>query len=277
MRKLSNFVRSLLIAIGSLSGFVTILWAFFSSSLSSLANKCPWGLLFGLLLVAIIYALYANRSKSKIELGLSDKVKAKIFFGDLFESKEIIVVPVNEYFDTIVDDKIISSNTIHGKFVQKYFGGNEAELKKQIKKELAQYAPLETNSDRKYGNKNKYSLGTVCEIKNGNKVFYLVALTRFNANHRAEVKNSEYLRVLCDLFSYIEQNSQGRKVSIPLIGAGHSGVSLSKQKLLEFLLFSIALKDDLTLINGVNIVLHESIKKEIDLSSTEILFNTIRA
>ncbi len=275
MRTLSNFVRSLLIAIGSLSGFVTILWAFFSSSLSPLANKCPWSLLFLLLTLAVIYALYANRCKNKIELNLSDKVKAKIFFGDLFESKEIIVIPVNQYFDTIVDEKIISSNTIHGKFIQKFFGGNEAELKKQIKKELTKYAPLETNSERQHGNKKKYPLGTVCEVKNGNKVFYLLALTRFNTSHRAEVKNSEYLRVLCDLFSYVEQNSQGKNVSIPLIGAGHSGVILSKQKLLEFLIFSIVLKDDLTLINGVNIVLHESIKKDIDLSSTEILFKTI--
>ncbi len=275
MRKFSNIVRSLLIAIGSLSGFVTILWAFFSSDMSTLANKCPWSLLLGLFTLALIYALYANRSKSKIELSLSDKVKAKIFFGDLFESKEIIVIPVNEYFDTTVDDKIISSKTIHGKFIKTFFGGNEAQLKKQIKKGLSQYDPLETNSERKSGNKNKYPLGTVCEIKNGSKVFYLIALTRFNLNHRAEVNNSEYQRVLCDLFSFIEQNSQGRSVSVPLLGAGHSGVNLSKQKLLEFLLFSIALKDNLTLINGINVVLNESIKEDIDLSSTEILFKTI--
>lgn len=275
MRKLSNFIRSFFVATGSLSGFVTILWAFFSPSLSSFANRCPWSLLFGLFILALIYALYANRSKRKIELSLSDKVKAKIFFGGLFESNEIIVIPVNEYFDTTVDDKIISSKTVHGKFIQRFFGGNDAELKKQIKKELKRYKVLGTNLERKFGNKNKYALGTVCEVKKGSKVFYLVALTRFNSNHRAEVRNSEYQRVLCDLFSYIEQNSQGRKVSIPLVGAGHSGVNLSKQKLLEFLLFSIALKDGLTLINGVDVVLHESITKEIDLSSTEILFKTI--
>jgi hypothetical protein len=102
MRKLLNFIRSFFVATGSLSGFVTILWAFFSPSLSSFANRCPWSLLFGLFILALIYALYANRSKRKIELSLSDKVKAKIFFGDLFESNEIIVIPVNEYFDTTV-------------------------------------------------------------------------------------------------------------------------------------------------------------------------------
>jgi len=275
MRKFNDFVKSLFIAIGVLSSFVSISWAFFSKTLNPLVNKCPWGYLFILLFMASIYALYSNRTKKKIQLKLSEKVKAKVYFGDLFESEGILIIPVNEYFDTKVDEKIISSNTIHGKFVQNFFGGNEAELKRQIKKGLASCEILESNLERKSGNKNKYPLGTVCEVKNGSKIFYLLALTKFNSNHRAEVKNSEYQRVLCDLFSYIEQNSQGRKVSAPLIGAGHSGVTLSKQKLLEFLLFSIALKDSLTLINGINIVLHDSIKKDIDLSSTEILFKTI--
>lgn len=262
-------------AIGVLSSFVTILFLFFSPSLSSFANKCPWSLFFVFFIPVLAYTLYATRSKRKIELSLSDKVKAKIFFGDLFKSNGIIVIPFNECFDTIVDDKIISSKTLHGKFIQSFFGGNEAELKKQIKKKLRRYKALETNSKINIGNKNKYPLGTVCEVKTDSKVFYLVALTRFNSNHRAEVKNSEYQRVLFDLFTYIGQHSQGREVSIPLIGAGHSGVSLSKQKLLAFLLFSIAFKDGLTLTNGVNVVLHKSITKEIDLSSTEILFKTI--
>jgi len=275
MRQFSNFMKSLFVAIGVLSSFVTILWAFFSSSLSPLANKCPWTLLATLSLIALTYAVLSNRNKNKIELRLTDKVKAAVFYADLFEANEIIVIPVNEYFDTIVDEKVISSKTVHGKFIQKFFGGNEADLKNQIRKGLSKFKPLEVNGERKNGNKKRYSLGTVCEVKSGSKIFYLLALTKFNSNHRAEVKNSEYQRVLCDLFSYVEQHSQGRKVSVPLIGAGHSGVNLNKQKLLEFMLFSIALKDELTLINGIDVILHESVKKEISLLSTEILFKTI--
>lgn len=263
-------------AIGTLSGFVTISFALFSSSLEPIVSKCPWGFLLGILSIALIYAFYSIRKRTEIELSLSDKVKAKIFYGDLFKSKGIIVIPVNDYFDTIVDNKIVSSNTLHGKFIKSVFDGNEAELKKQIKQQLGKYnKPLGVNSSRKFGNKKSYPLGTVCQVTSGNGVYYLVALTKFNSNDRAEVKNSEYQRVLCDLFSYIEQNSQGREVNIPLIGAGHSGVKLGTQKLLEFLLFSISLKDDLTLINGINIILHESVKADIDLASTEILFKTI--
>lgn len=266
MRKLFNITRSFFVAIGTLSSFVTILWAFFSFNLSMLVDKCWWCILVTLA-PALIYAIFVNRNKKQIHLSLTNKVKVKIFYGDLFESDGIIVIPFNEYFDTTVDEKIISSKTIHGVFIQRFFGGNDAELKKQIKTGLSSYEPLEINEERKVGNKKKYKLGTVCEVKNGSKVFYLLALTRFNSNHRAEVKNSEYQRILCDLIFYVEQNSQGRKVSIPLIGAGHSGVRLTKQKLLEFLLFSIVLQDDLTLTNGLDIILSASIKSDIDLSN----------
>lgn len=267
--------KSFFTAIGILVSLVALL-SFFSC-FTELVNKSPLCSLFVIVTIALIHAVYINWPKSKIELKLTEKVKTKIFFGDLFEADEIIIIPVNEYFDTIVNDEIISSKTLHGKFISKFFGGNVADLTKQIKNGLANYPPTSLNSERKSGNKKKYSLGTVCEVKKDSKIFYLVALTRFNNNNRAEVLNSEYIKVLCDLFSFIEQNSQGRKVSIPLIGAGHGGANFSKQKLLEFLLFMIVLKDELTLINGVDIVLHDAIKNDIDLSTTEILFKTIRS
>lgn len=275
MRKFRIFLKSMFEAIGVIGGFVTIAWAIFQGELEKIDISCPWLIIFIIFLVSFVYALSTIWPKTKIKLKLSEKVKAEVSFGDLFSSKGIIVIPVNEYFDTVVDDKIISSKTLHGIFIRNYFGGNESDLKRQISNELKNIEQIDINSKRPSGNKKRYPLGTVCQVKKDEKVFFLVALTKFNENDRAEVKNSEYQRVLCDLFSYIEQNSQGRKINIPLIGGGHSGVNLSKQKLLEFLLFSIGLKDNLTLISGVSIVLHDSIKNEIDLNLTEILFKSI--
>lgn len=262
-------------AFGIESGFVTVLWAIFPNQLSSAVSKCPWVFLLVIGVVSISFGLFTVRKKKKIYLSLSDKVKASISYGDLFTKDGITVIPVNEYFDTLVDDKVIAINTIHGKFVRQFFGGDENNLKSQITKSLNGIPFIDTNTKRTSGNKKKYPLGTVARVVKDNKVFYLVALTKFNENHRAEVLNSEYQRVMCDLFTYVNQHSQGKKVNVPLIGAGHSGVNLSKQKLLEFLLFSISMNDNLTLINGVEIVLHTSVENEINLSMTEILFNSI--
>ncbi len=261
--------------LGVISSIVTIIWAIFPLEA---ANFVKNNLSIALAVIAIIiisYSLYSVRKKYIVELKLSDRVKVNVFFGDIFKYDGITVIPVNDYFDTLVDNKVVSSNTLHGIFIKKIFGGNENNLREQIKSGLSNVTPIDTNSNRTIENNKRYPLGTVCEVKNDGEVFYLVALTRFNENHRAEITNSEYQNVLCQLFAFIEQKSQGRKVNIPLIGGGHAGVKFSKQKLLEFLLFSIALSDNLTLINGANVVLHESVKDEIDLSITEILFKSM--
>ncbi|WP_438468681.1 macro domain-containing protein [Vibrio vulnificus] len=263
-------------AFGIISSMVTVLWAIFPKDLPDFVAKCPW-LIFGvLILISICYGLTTVRNKNKITLNLTPKVKAKIYDGDLLAQNGIIVIPVNDYFDTIVDNKIISENTLHGMFIKRFFGGDEKNLRSQITKVLSTVTPASVNTTRKTGNKKRYPLGTVVEVTKDERVFYLVALTRFNDNHRAEIKNTEYQQVLCSLFSYIHQFSQGRKVSLPLMGSGHSGVNLSKQKLLEFLLFSIAMNDNLTLIDGIDIILHSSNKNEINLTMTEILFNSIK-
>ena len=72
------------------------------------------------LLLATICTLveFLNR---KCTFRIRNNLKINIFYGDLFEQKGNIIIPVNEYFDTIVDDKIIAEKTLHGQFVKKIF------------------------------------------------------------------------------------------------------------------------------------------------------------
>ena len=56
-------------------------------------------------------------------------------FGDIFseeyKSKNVVIaIPVNRCFDTIVNDKLISSNTLHGKVINKIKDSSELEYKK---------------------------------------------------------------------------------------------------------------------------------------------------
>ncbi|GHW13217.1 hypothetical protein VCSRO54_2501 [Vibrio cholerae] len=275
MRKFLIFIKNTLMAIGVISSFVTVLWAIFPTYLNQKVGEYPWVCLIVFISMSVLFGWFKIRKKRTIELSLSTKVIAKVYYGDIFEKKDIIVIPVNEYFDTKVDDRIISSRTIHGMFIRQFFGGDEENLRDQIAQSLSDKKYLDINHDRNSFHKKRYPLGTVAQVVKDDKVFFLVALSKFNNNHRAEVSNSDYQRVICDLFIYINQFSQGKKVHLPLIGSGHSGVSLSKQKLLEFLLFAISMNDNLTLINGVDIVLHSSIQNEINLSITEVLFNCI--
>jgi hypothetical protein len=274
--KFKIFFNKFFVCVGSISAIITIIGSIWYSKIYRLMDEYQnykIHLLLSIIIMCALCAFYSIKKKNKISLKISKNTGVDIYYGDLFESNKIIVIPVNDYFDIIVDDKVVSSNTLHGKFIQKYFPNNEKQLKVLINKSLLKIDHIETNKTRAKGNKKRYELGTVAIVEANEKLFYLVAFTKFNQNNRATIKKSEYLKVITKLFEFIEQNSQGFKTNIPLIGAGHSGVELSKQKLLEFLLFSVILSDKLTLINGLDIILNKNIKNKIDLNKIEYYYN----
>ena len=270
------FIENFFISIGITSAIFTIIGLIWASDISSFFDKNENYKIYFIITVVVLNLLFAGfsiRRKNKLSLDITKKVHVNVYYDDLFQSKGIIVIPVNDYFDTIVDDRIISSNTIHGKFINKFFKDNEKDLKQKINKSLSSTEVIETNLNRKQGNKKRYPLGTIAIVKQEEKTFFLLALTRFNDNHRAEITKSEYQRIIMDLFDFTEQHSQGFKINLPLIGNGHSGVELSEQKLLEFILFSITLNDKLTLLNGVDIILYKDVKDKIDLNKISYYYN----
>ena len=83
----------------------------------------------------------------------------------------------------------------------------------------------------------------------------------------------EYHEVINCLLKNIQDNAQGNPVYLPLLGAGQSGVDLSKQELLEYLLIQIKMNKDLNFNGGLNIVLHKDVEQEISLERIHRLFN----
>jgi hypothetical protein len=209
---------------------------------------------------------------SKINLKITNKFDVNIYYDDLFNQNGIIIIPVNEYFDTLVDEKIISSSTLHGQFIKEIFGGNTEELELLIKKELEKHEE-KAIIERPRGNCKKYNLGTTISVSKDGKDYFLVSFTRFNDSNKAEIFNIDYQVTLKSLLDFIHINSQGKNINIPLIGAGQSGVNMSKQKLLEYLLFSIQIHDNLTISGKINVVLNKELKKEIDLNKIKELYS----
>ena len=82
--------------------------------------------------IGILKVLFTT--KHSVDLG--NGRGAVLEFGDLFEKEDQIVIPVDDCFDTLVDDVLISGKSIHGQFIQKYFGGNTAELDRLIDQQL---------------------------------------------------------------------------------------------------------------------------------------------
>ncbi|MEJ2765782.1 macro domain-containing protein [Photobacterium sp. MCCC 1A19761] len=257
------FFRSLFYVIGVISALLTIL-----SSVNDKFSNYYTGYVvetyIGIAVISFIISLCITRERNSIIVKVTDRVELNVKYGDIFEEKGIIVIPVNDFFDVEVDDEIISRNTLHGKLIEKYFSDDILFLNSEIESQLGKYTG-EPVLNRQYGNKVRYPLGTTVKIQRDDQVFFLVAFTRFDENNRAQLTNLEYQEAVIKLIDFIENNSNGYLVNMPLLGSGHSGVKASKQRLLEFLIFSLKIKDNLTLVNGINIVLAKRLKKEISL------------
>ncbi|OBU24830.1 hypothetical protein C0Z01_20825 [Photobacterium kishitanii] len=274
MKNYKLFLRHLLASIGLTSALVTIFATISKNIAKDLSDNSECSLIL-IAIICIAYSCYRTRSKEKIKIIISERTTLNIKYGDIFDQEGVIVIPCNNYFDTIVNNEIISIETLHGEFIEKYFKDDIPFLDKQIS-EQTKDIPFIINEKRTQGKKESYPLGTCIKVKNkNNKEFILFSLTNFNEENRARVTNLEYQEVMIKLLDYIENKSQGSKISIPLAGTGHSGLRTKKQCALEYLIIAMRIKEDLTLINGINIILSKEQKDYINLNIVDYYYNIV--
>lgn len=269
------YLKNLVTSIAILSGIATLSMVFLSAKVTEWVRDYEWYYIIGFILFNLFIAGLMSISKKQICLKLNHNTTAHIFVGDLFTQSGIIIIPVNEYFDTLVGENVVSEDTLHGKFINQYFANNISELDNKMNLALSNII-FEIDDERPIGKNKKYPLGTTIEIKKDDKTFFLVVLTNFNENNRASVSKSKYQEVLAKLFDFIEQFSQGKIVNLPLIGGSNrAGLDISLQKRLECIILTALFRNQLSL-GILNIVLTEKTLKEINLNKIDLIIDAIK-
>jgi len=200
--------------------------------------------------------------------------EVEVYFGDIFEdAAELKAISFNEYFDTQVDNKIISKQSLHGQFIEKYYAGQvdvlddiiaaDEHLKEMIAGE---------NTTRPAGKKTKYKLGTVCMAKE----YLLIALSRFDANNKAFLEISDYVSCLLTFWNEVDRVYAGRTLSLPVLGSGITRFknyeNISDQELLELIIWTFKLsRIKFTYPSKVKIVVWEKKSEKINLQKLKDL------
>ena len=227
-----------------------------------------------ILAICICYGLYQIQRKKKIILQLDSKFIVTVTEGDLFKFEGVIVIPVNEYFDTIVNDIIIAKNTIHGKFINQYFDDRLQELDDKIEQSLTGVA-FEENNQRKDGGKNKkYALGTCAKIRDGKNCYILLAMTHFDKDDHAYIDTHEFKDFIYNLSICLNKNANSRPIYMPLMGTGQSGIKKPAQRILLFTLTCFEFMNSNSLPQGLNIIIHSSMMKNVNLNLIEEYYNS---
>ena len=203
------------------------------------------------------------------------KVSLVVKSGDLFKEEGLKVIPVNEYFDTQVDNNIISETTLHGIFVKRYIENNDEKLKKlniEISKQLKNIECDEVK-ERKSGKKKRYPIATTILIED----YILTALSKFNDKNEAYLSMPEYLEFLNKFWNEIDRIHNGRTINIPVIGTGLARINptLSYEEYLEQIIFSLKTSSITAGETKINIIIPEKKLSECSLAKLKNIVSTI--
>ncbi len=201
---------------------------------------------------------------SEAKLQINNSV-LEIRFADIFALPEWKVICFNEYFDTQVDNVIISENSLNGKYIQKHVDDITSLDRRLERDSHLMNRIVGNNPDRNHGKKTKYKLGTI--FKDGD--YLLTAFTKFDDDNRAVLSMQEYIDFLINFWNEIDIVYNGKSVAIPLMGSGitrFKDYDINEQELLELIVWSFKVsRVKFVYPSKVSIVLYESVKDKVNL------------
>ena len=216
---------------------------------------------FIILLGIYSYLWYKANNMNSVSLNINETV-IDIEIGDIFNETGIKVIPFNEYFDTIIDDVIISKNSLNGIFINKILNEKRVNLEELNKK-------ISINHNRKKGKKIKYKLGTIFEYDD----YFLTAMTKFDNDNRAKISQKEFLEFLLEFWENIDIKYNNRKIIVPLLGSGITRFerNIKPQELLSQIIWIFKLSQ-ISLKSGLKIIIHEEQSEQINLYEIKEIF-----
>ncbi len=203
---------------------------------------------FGYIIFIVLILIYINiwRVANKLtDINLDiDGSNVNIKCGDIFLQEGFKVIAFNEYFDTEVDDKIISKASLNGVFINKFFKNNVAELDNFFDINLKNEDILSNNVIRKHGGKTKrIKLGTIVPYND----FLLTAFSKFDENDIAILSMSEYIEFLINFWDRVNRVYAQKCVSVPIFGSGITRIrehkNIGEEELIKIMLWTFRLSE----------------------------------
>ena len=233
------------------------------------------------ILLWITFAVWFERKKWVEVFEANNDRHVYVQYGDIFSEDEVdipnqrrsIIIPVNRCFDTIVDDDLVSSMTLHGIVLKKLYSSgqyDENSLNETIHNDLDMRQRLISEeisaSEKRKGNLKRYDFGTIAEVKGGdNCTYFLLALSTFDYNLSAHTTQEEYVLTMQRMIEYCYLRSQGYPIVMPLIGAGHSRTGNDERTILEYLIELLKMNKALVM-SDIHIVVRNSGQETIPIT-----------
>ena len=201
-----------------------------------------------------------------------------VLYGDVFDERIVpksmkrrnICFAVNRCFDTVVDDNLISSATLHGIALKRLYDAGiytPKTLDDTIQLSISPAAGFEvlTPQQKPQGNLKRYEVGTAVDIPVSDKLHYImVGVSAFNAELKAETSRSEYCLAIQRTIEFCDSHAQGYPVIMPIIGGFLSRTGQSEHDLLRYIIKCFELNRD-HINQDIYIVVRERAKNTVSI------------
>lgn len=264
-RKLNyTWQKSIRIALAVIASISTICGVI-GFSIRDIDQSLSWWVCLIILLVAyviltvIIRIIIGQVNHRPVSFSVNGN-QIEIKTGDIFTEKGLKLIPFNEFFDTTVDDVIISRNTLNGLFLTQYVSDKEA-LKRSIKSAPNEKSELKAEEVK---GRLKFPLGRIIIFNE----YLLLAFSHFNEKNEAHLDIVDYEQCLFHMWKEIRRTYSGREIAIPLIGSGittFDGINKKDNTSLLRCIICTLKASGVQLNNRVVIILTESVRKTINM------------
>nr|MDN1203825.1 hypothetical protein [Escherichia coli] len=207
-------------------------------------NKITLGIIFLFTLSLLYFGIWLKSNNlTEVNLDVEGSI-VTVKAGDLFLQDGFKVIAFNEYFDTQVDDNIISHKSLNGLYIDNHLSGPVSDLDQRVSNyKFDEDEILEVNQDRKVGKKQKYSLGTIFV----NEDYLLTAFSKFDDKNRAFLTMPDYLGFLINFWDKVDRIYAQKSVSVPIFGSGITRIkehkNISDEDLLKIMLWTFRISE----------------------------------
>ncbi|MBN1585716.1 hypothetical protein JW899_05130 [Candidatus Uhrbacteria bacterium] len=168
-----------------------------------------------ILVFVFIVVLIVRRPPSTFRSKIDGKdVWIEIKVGNAHKNKGALVVPINNEFDPSQGGNIIKAKnpSILNELICRYYSSQVEHL----------ITDINQKKDLLRGDDGKYPIGSMVEIEQKNKKFYLLANSYKNLQNRSTSDNNDFLSSLGGLWESLSNDAEKDDViTIPLINTGH--------------------------------------------------------
>ncbi|MCE2738781.1 MAG: DUF6430 domain-containing protein [Rhodobacter sp.] len=226
----------------------------------------------------IIYLMIWRRANTLKEVSIKiDGTTVTVKSGDIFNEEGLKAIAFNEYFDTVVDNVLISERSLNGIFLTSKLNETIQELDAEIERYPFEDGEiLQREVPRSAGKSVKFRLGTIFAKDD----FLLTAMSKFDSSNRANLTMPEYLEFLINFWDRVNKVYAQRSVVTPIFGSGVTRIrghrNISDEDMLKIMLWTFRISEmRFKYPAKLTIVIHESKIDQVNLLDLKSLRNGV--